>query len=134
MTDYRDPAWTRERRFRGTLDDVIVIPFVVVALAVNKSLRLIVSILMRLLDYAFPLAMQIVWLPLIAARVLGNIVVAAMNGALRLLPLSEKDRRRWSTSLRRDWSRLRRKISYRAFERVVHRAFESSMTWVFRKH
>jgi hypothetical protein len=133
MTDYHDPAWTRESRFRGTLDDVIVIPFVVVALAVNKSLRLIVSILMRLLDYAFPLAMQIVWLPLVAARVLGNVIVAAMSGALRLLPLSEKDRRRWSISLGRNWSRLRRKISYRAFERVVHRAFESSMMWVFRK-
>jgi hypothetical protein len=133
MTDYHNPAWTRESRFSGTLDDVIIIPFVVVALAVNKCLRYVVSILMRLLDYAFPLAMQIVWLPLIATRVLGNVIVGSTSGALRLLPLSEKDRRRWSISLRRNWSRLRRKISYQAFERAVHRAFESSMTWVFRK-
>src|SRR5215831_1441275 len=133
MTDYHSPAWTREHRFRGTLDDVIIIPFVVVALAANKILRFILSILMRLLDYAFPLAMQIVWLPLFAARVLGNVFVTAMSGALRLVPLSERSRRRWSISTRRNWSRLRRKISYQAFERAVHSAFESGMARVFRK-
>ena len=61
-------AWTEQRRFRGALDDVIIIPLVVVALAANKTLRFILTILMRLLDYAFPFAMQIIWLPLFAAR------------------------------------------------------------------
>ena len=69
MTHYRHPAWTEESRFRGTLDDVIIIPLVFVTFAANKILRFILSILMRLLDYAFPLAMQIVWLPLFAAKV-----------------------------------------------------------------
>ena len=133
MADYHNPAWTKESRFRGALDDVIIIPLVLIALAANKILRFILSILMRLLDYAFPLAMQIVWLPLFAARVLGNIIVTAINGALRLAPLSETNRRRWSISIRRNWSRLRRKISYLAFERAVHTAFESGMAWVFRK-
>ena len=133
MTDYHNPAWTKESRFRGSLDDVIIIPLVVVALAANKILRFILSILMRLLDYAFPLAMQIVWLPLFAARVLGNVIVTAISGALRLVPLSETNRRRWSISIRRNWSWLRRKISYQAFERAVHTAFESGMAWVFRK-
>jgi hypothetical protein len=64
VTDYHNPAWTEESRFRGALDDVIIIPLVFVALATSKILRFILSILMRLLDYAFPLAMQIVWLPL----------------------------------------------------------------------
>jgi hypothetical protein len=133
MTDYRNPAWTEETRFRGGLDDVIIIPLVFVALAANKILRSILSILMRLLDYAFPLAMQIVCLPLFAARILGNVIVTAINGALRLLPLSEAKRRRWSISIRRNWSRLRRKISYRAFERAMHDAFENGMAWVFGK-
>jgi hypothetical protein len=62
VTHYRHPAWTEESRFRGTLDDVIIIPLVFVTFAANKILRFILSILMRLLDYAFPLAMQIVWL------------------------------------------------------------------------
>src|SRR6201987_2716273 len=77
--------------------------------------------------------MQIVWLPLFAARVLGNFIVTAISGALRLVPLSEANRRRWSISIRRNWSRLRRKISYQAFERAVHTTFESGMACVFRK-
>ncbi len=133
MTDYHNPAWTKESRFRGSLDDVIIIPLVVVAFAAKKILRFILSILMRLLDYAFPLAVQIVWLPLFAARVLGNVIVTAISVALRLVPLSETNRRRWSISIRRNWSWLRRKISYQAFERAVHTAFESGMAFVFRK-
>ena len=133
MTDYHNPAWTKESRFRGALDDVIIIPLVLIALAVNKILRFILSILMRLLDYAFPLAMQIVWLPLFAARVLCNVIFTVLDGALRLVPISETNRRRWSISIRRNWSWLRRKISYRAFERAVHTTFESGMAWVFRK-
>jgi hypothetical protein len=133
MADYHNPAWTKESRFRGSLDDVIIIPLVVVTLAANKILGFILSILMRLLDYAFPLAMQIVWLPLFAARVLGNVIVTAISGALRLVPLSETDRRRWSISIRRNWSWLRRKIGYQAFERAVHTALESGMACVFRK-
>jgi hypothetical protein len=79
------------------------------------------------------LAMQIVWLPLFAARVLGNVIVTVISGALRLVPLSETNRRRWSVSVRRNWSWLRRKISYHAFERAVHTSFESGMACVFRK-
>ncbi|CAN7367100.1 hypothetical protein LJR220_003267 [Bradyrhizobium sp. LjRoot220] len=133
MTHDHNPTWTEESRFRGALDDVLIIPLVSVALAANKILRFILSILMRLLDYAFPLAMQIVWLPLFAIRILGNVIVTAMSGALRFLPLSETKRRQWSTSIRRNWSWLRRKISYRAFEHAVYVAFESGMAWVFRK-
>jgi hypothetical protein len=133
VTNYHNPAWTEEGRFRGALDDVIIIPLVLVTLAANKILRFILSILMRLLDYAFPLAMQIVWLPLFAARVLGNVIVTVISGALRFLPLSETKRLQWRIWIRRKWSGLRRKISYRAFERAVHSAFESGMAWVFRE-
>ena len=133
VTNYHDPAWTEESRFRGALDDVIIIPLVFVTLAANKILRFILAILMRLLDYAFPLAMEIVWLPLFAAKVLGNVIVTVIYGALRFLPLSETKRRQWSISIRRNWSWLRRKISYLAFEQAVHIAFERGMAWVFRE-
>jgi hypothetical protein len=128
-----NPAWTEESHFRGALDDLIIIPLVFATLAANKILRFTLSILMRLLDYAFPLAMQIVWLPLLAVRLLGNVIVTVINGALRFLPLSETKRRQWSISIRRNWSWLRRKISYRAFEQAVRIAFENSMACVFRK-
>src|SRR6516225_8415001 len=133
MTDYHDPAWAEESRFRGALDDVIIIPFVIITLVASKILRFTVSMLMRLLDYAFPLALEIVWLPLFVAKVLGNVIVAVISGALRFLPISETKRRQWRMSIRRKWLRFRRKISLRAFEQAVHNAFESSMAWVFRE-
>ena len=132
MTDGRHLAWTEESRFRGALDDVIIIPLVVVTLATNKILRFVLAILMRMLDYAFPFAMQIVWLPLFAARVVGDVIVTVINGAVRLLPLSAAKRRQWGRSIRRNWLWFRRKISYRAFEQAVHDAFEGGMAWVFR--
>jgi hypothetical protein len=133
VTEYHNPEWTEKSRFRGAPDDVIIIPLVLVTFAANKILRFILSILMRLLDYAFPLAMQVVWLPLFAAKVLGNVIVTVISDALRFLPLSETKRRQWTISIRRKWSWLRRKISYRAFEQAVHVVFESGMAWVFRK-
>ena len=133
LNPYQKPTLTNERCFRGALDDLIIIPFVFVVLALNKTLRLILSILMRLLDYAFPLAMLVIRLPLFAARVLGNVIVTVMNGALRFLPLSETKRQQWRRSIRRNWSWLRRRISYRAFEHAVYVAFENGMAWVFRK-
>jgi hypothetical protein len=132
VTRYHHPSRTEDGRFRAGLDDVIIIPLVFVTLAANKILRFIFLILMRLLDYAFPLAMQLVWLPLFAANVLGNSLVAIINGALRVLPLSKTKRRQWSKSIRRNWSWLRRRIGYRAFEHAVHIVFESGMAWVFR--
>ena len=132
MTD-PNQEWTNKARFRGAIDDLIIIPLACVALAANKILRFILSILMRLLDYAFPFAMQIVWLPLFAAKVLGDVIVTLTGGALRFVPLSTEKRRRLRRSIRRNWSRLRRKISYRAFEEAVHHAFEGGMSWVFRE-
>ena len=44
VTHYHNPAWTEESRFRGALDDVIIIPLVFVVLAANKILRFILSI------------------------------------------------------------------------------------------
>jgi len=133
MTDYHDPAWTDKGRFRGGLDDVIIIPLVAVALVINRILQFILSILIRLLDFAFPFAVQIIWLPLFAVRLLGNAIVALISGAFRFLPLSEAERLQWRRSIRRHWSWLRRRISYRAFEQAVHDAFEGGMAWVFRE-
>jgi hypothetical protein len=133
VTNNHNAAWTEESRFRGAPDDVVIIPLVFVTLSAIKILRFILTILMRLLDFAFPLAMQIVWLPLFAAKVLGNVIVTIISGALRFSPLSEKKRRQWRISIRRNWSWLRRKISYRAFEQAVHIVFEGGMAWVFRR-
>jgi len=133
VTNNHDTAWTEESRFRVAADDVIIVPLVFVTFTASKFLRFILALLMRLLDYAFPLAMQIVWLPLFAAKVLGNVIVIIISGALPFFPLSETKRRQLRMSIRRNWSWLRRKISYRAFEQAVHVVFEGGMAWVFRQ-
>jgi len=133
VSEDQSRARIEERHFRGALDDVIIVPLVLIAIAANNILHFTISVLMRLLDYTFPLVMEIVWLPLFAAKVLGNFVVAAVSGALRILPLSEMRRRKWIVSMRRRWSWLRRRISYRTFERSLQVAFAKGMAWVFRK-
>ena len=85
MADHPKETSTDEYRFRWAIDDVIIVPLVFVALAAGKILRFILSILMRLLDYAFPFAIQIVWLPLLAPRILGDVIVTLLGGALRFL-------------------------------------------------
>jgi hypothetical protein len=112
---------------------VIIVPLVLVALAVNKLVRFLASILVHILDFAFPLAMQLVWLPLLAARVIGDGIVVVFRGVLRILPLGDTKRRQWAEAMRRNWEWLRERISYRAFEHAVHVVFENGMAWVFRK-
>ena len=80
VTRYHHPPWTEDGRFRAGLDDVIIIPLVFVTLAASKILRFIFLILMRLLDYAFPLAMQLVWLPLFAAMFLAMASLLSSTG------------------------------------------------------
>jgi hypothetical protein len=128
-----DPPRIACSDFRGGIDDAIIVPLVLAALAVNKTVRFLTWILVHLLDFAFPLAMQLLWLPLLAARMIGDGVVAAFRGILRILPLAAARRRQWTAALRRNWEWLRERISYRAFEHAVHVAFESGMAWVFRK-
>src|ERR1700678_2493132 len=54
------------------LEDVIIFPLVFSVLVANTCLRAAVSILIRILDYAFPIVLQLARLPLFAARILGD--------------------------------------------------------------
>lgn len=128
-----DPSRIETSAFRGGIDDVIIVPLVVATLAVNKMVRFLASVLVHILDFAFPLVMQLVWLPLLATRMIGDGIVAVLRSILRTLPLGEAKRRRWAEAMHRRWEWLRERISYRAFEHAVHVAFESGMAWVFRK-
>jgi hypothetical protein len=119
--------------FRGSPDDTIIIPLAIGALAVNKLMRFVVSVLVHIFDFAFPLAMQLVWLPLLGTRVLGDAGIGFLRCVLRILPVGEAKRRRWAEALQRNWTWLRERFSYRAFEHAVHLVFENGMAWVFRK-
>jgi hypothetical protein len=115
------------------LEDVIIFPLVFSVLVANTCLRAAVSILIRILDYAFPIVLQLARLPLFAARILGDGAAAILIVILGYLPISETSRTKMREVVSRNWSWLRHKISYKAFEDAVHRLFEGGMGWVFEK-
>jgi hypothetical protein len=122
-----------ECRFGLGIDDVIILPLVLVALAGKYLFKAAVSILIHVLDYAFPVLLQLVRFPLFTLRIIGDGVAALIKGVVRYLPVSGTTRERWRELVSRRWSWLKQKISYKAFEQALHHAFESGMAWVFRK-
>jgi hypothetical protein len=120
-------------RFRAGIEDVIILPLVMAALAAKSLSRAGVSVLIRILDYAFPVAMQLARFPLFTVRILGDGIIAALKGIIACLPIGEKNRDICHEFIGRRWSWLRQKLSYKAFEQAVHHAFERGMEWVFRK-
>ena len=121
------------RRFTAGPEDVIILPLVLTALAARKLLRATLSVLVHILDYAFPIFLQLMRFPLFTARIIGDGLAALLRGFVGYLPVSASKREAWRELVSRHWSWLRQKISYKAFEEAVHHAFERGMAWVFRR-
>jgi len=120
-----------ENGYRAGVEDAVIIPLVAAALMVKAILRAVLWVLMRILDLAFPLLMQLIRFPLFTLRVLGDGLIAAVRRLLAWLPMAQEKRRQWDEFIGQKWSRLRQKISYKVFEQAVHHAFEGGMEWVF---
>jgi hypothetical protein len=119
-------------RFDPGVDDVVILPLVFIALAAKKLLQAAISILVHLLDYAFPILLQAMRFPLFTVRILGDGIAALLKAVAGYLPVSGTRRDAFHAFVNRHWSWLRQKISYQAFEEAVHHAFEAGMAWVFR--
>ena len=122
-----------ERRLSAGVEDLVIVPLVVIALAVCKLLKAVISILIYVLDYAFPILLQLVRIPLLTARLIGDGMELLFEGVVRCLPVSSAKRDALRARVRQQWIWFRRNISYQAFEHALHRAFEAGMAWVFRK-
>jgi hypothetical protein len=120
-------------QFGAGIEDVIILPLVLIALAAKNLFHAALSILIHILDYAFPILLQLVRFPLFTARIVGDGVTALLKCIVGCLPVSGTKREEWREFVSRRWSWLRQKISYKAFEEAVHHAFEGGMAWVFRK-
>jgi hypothetical protein len=123
---------TTPDRFDPGVDDVVILPLVVIALAVKKLSRAALSLLIDLLDFAFPILLQLMRFPLFTVRILGDGIAALLKAVASYLPVSGARRDAFHAFVNRHWSWLRAKISYQAFEEAVHHAFEAGMAWVFR--
>lgn len=124
---------TKEERFGVNVDDAVILPLVLMALSVRKLLRAALTLLINIIDYAFPIILGLVRFPLFTLRILGDSVVAILKFAVYYLPVSLPKRVRWREALGEYWQWLRQKLSYKAFEEWVHHTFEDGMAWVFRK-
>jgi hypothetical protein len=123
----------KERPPSAGVEDLVIVPLVVIALAVSKLLKAVLSIFIYVLDYAFPILLQLMRIPLLAARLVGDGMELLFEGVVRCLPVSSARRNALRAQVRQQWLWFRRNISYQAFEHVLHHAFEAGMAWVFRK-
>src|SRR5262249_24108054 len=112
---------------------LVIVPLVVIALAISKLLRAVFSILIYILDYAFPILLQLVRIPLLTARLIGDGMELLLEGVVGCLPMSSPKRDSLRARVRQQWIWFRRNISYQAFEHALHHAFEAGMAWVFRR-
>jgi hypothetical protein len=122
----------KRQEFGIGLEDALLFPLVVLLIGIRLIGKVLLTALINVFDFAFPLIIQLVRFPLFTARILGDGAIATLNFTVRVLPLPERTRSNWQARLVQKWSALRAMISYRAFERGMHHLFEAGMAWVFR--
>jgi hypothetical protein len=122
-----------QEHFRVGIEDMVILPLVTLALVVLKLLKGMIRLLIRLLDFLFPILLQLMRFPLFTLRILGDGIAALTKAVVAILPVGSAKRAAWRDAVSAHWTWLRRKFSYHAFEAWVHHAFESGMAWVFRR-
>lgn len=130
--DSERPAGRTDDGFRLGVDDVAIVPLVVAAFAVWRVLRRTFFILIDIVDFTFPILLQLMRFPLFTLRIAGDGLAALLKGIVRFLPVGGERRAAWREFVSRHWAWLRAKFSYKAFEEAVHHAFENGMAWVFK--
>lgn len=134
----RETTGTRSRpgsygSFRVGVEDIVILPLVAVAVIVKVVLRALLTILIDIIDWLFPILLQVTRFPLFTIRILGDGIAALFKGVMRFLPIGDLRRRAWREFISRNWAWYRQRFSYRAFEAWLHHAFEDGMAWVFKK-
>src|SRR5262245_24489922 len=120
-------ASTTAEHFRPGIDDVVILPLVAAALLIRTVLRAALNLLIRLLDFLFPILLQLMRFPLFTLRLIGDGLAALLRGLVRILPIGGNRQAAWREYISQYWAWLRQKFSYHAFEEAVHRLFESGM-------
>jgi hypothetical protein len=134
VSDQAGPrAENSTEQYPAGLEDIVILPLAANALAVKRILRGLLTLLIRLIDFLFPILLNLMRLPLFTLRILGDAIAALLKGLVRVLPLRSERRQAWRELVTQRWAWLRQKFRYQAFEHVVHHLFENGMAWVFRK-
>ena len=113
-------------QYSAGFEDIIIVPLALIALALKKLWDALISLLIHLMDWAFPIILQIMRFPLFTLRILGDACAALLRGIVSIMPVSGTQARRVEA---RRCVRAGRgcdsKISYKAFEEALHHAFEA---------
>jgi hypothetical protein len=72
-----------ERLPSAGVEDLVIVPLVVTALAISKLLKAMLSILIHFLDYTFPILLQLMRIPLLTARSIGDGMELLFEGVVR---------------------------------------------------
>ncbi len=133
MANEENSSGTNSERFPVGAGDVVILPMAAIALVVEYLARSVWTALKQILDFLFPILLQLMRFPLFTLRILGDGTAALLKGIARILPIGGERRAAWREFVSQHWAWLREQISYKAFEEAVHHLFESGMAWVFRK-
>jgi hypothetical protein len=95
VTNEEDPSGTTSEHFRAGIEDVVMLPMVAIALVVKKVLRSAWTILRHILDFLFPILLQLLRFPLFTLRILGDGGAALLKGIARILPIGGVRRAAW---------------------------------------
>jgi hypothetical protein len=131
-TQQQTPPGSPQEEFRPGLEDVVILPLVAVAFIVKVVLRALLTILIDIIDWLFPILLQVMRFPLFTIRIAGDGIAAVLKAVARLLPIGAVRQQAWRDFVSRNWAWLRQKFSYRVFEEWLHHVFEDGMAWVFR--
>src|SRR3954454_22548078 len=119
--------------FRAGIEDIVILPLVAIALAMVKLTKAFFTLLIRLIDFMFPILLQLMRFPLFTLRILGDGIAALTSAMVAILPVGSMRRLAWRKAIGMYWDWLRQKFSYRVFEEWIHHTFEKGMAWVFRR-
>src|SRR5262245_4271196 len=126
------PSDSTVEQYPAGIEDVVILPLVAIALVVRKMLRGLLTVLIDIIDFLFPILLNLMRLPLFTLRILGDGTAWLLKAVVRILQLPRARRDAWREFVAERWAWLRQKISYKAFENWVHHLFENGMAWVFR--
>src|SRR5262245_39148644 len=101
------------------IEDAVILPLVAIALAVRKLLRGLLTVLINIIDFLFPILLNVMRLPLFTLRILGDGIAGLLRLIVRILPMPSVRREAWRDLVALRWAWLREKISYKAFEHWV---------------
>ena len=84
MANGENPSDAASERFRVGTDDVVILPMVAIALIVKTVVRSAWRFLKHIIDFLFPILLQLMRFPLFTLRILGDGIVALLQGIARI--------------------------------------------------